>query len=313
MAITDVRRLRRLKISESKAAKGTIQLTGSEEFLVICDTANPSFSEIAQNTASWPKIGGPIPQINDAAFFSGFELNVTARQFAYLDEENEFAVSVVVQYDAKSEEEDGGGGDPQGGGSGGEAETWKRMSFQTQSATVPLTDEGLDGEKGGVPACNSAGDPVDGLTEDRALVKYTYTNTQVFLPDFAKLLTYVNKTNKSEFLGAPARTVRCMGFSGEYDDKNQLWSISVEFLYDPEEWVVKYFDAGFNEIVDGKRLAILDIQGNPVSKPVPLDGSGKAVDPGVIGTGSLAGDTTQLIAYPYLSVEMGNIFAEAGI
>lgn len=315
MAITDVRRLRSLKITESKSAKGTIQLSGTEEYLVLSDTANPAFSLIAADTASWPKIGGPIPQINDAAAFAGYVLNVTSRQFAYLDEENEFAVKVTVQYDAKADEETNSGGDPSGGGggSGTDADTWHRVSISTQTATVPLTDEGEDGTRGSKPATNSAGDPVDGLTEDRSLIKYTYTNTKVSEPDIPKLIEYTNTTNEKEFMGCKRRTLRCMGWSGEWDDRNQLWNISLEFMYDPKEWVVKYYDAGFNEIVDGKRRAILDVQGNPVSKPVPLDGNGVAIDPGVIGVGSEADGLYQLTAYPYLEKDFTNIFTECGI
>jgi hypothetical protein len=314
VAITDVRKLRSLALTESKSDKGSIQLTGSEEYLVLSDTANPSFSLIAQDNATWPKIGGPIPQINDAASFAGYDLYVTSRSFDYYDDENEFAVRVQVRYDAKAEE-DAGGGDPGGGGGGGgtDPDTWHRISISTQSATVPLTDEGENGDKGGIPACNSAGDPVDGLTEDRALIKMSYTNTKVSSPSFEKLLEYTNKTNESAFLGCPPRTLRCLGFSGEWDDRNQLWSISVEFMFDPEKWIVTYFDAGFNEIVGGERRAILDVQGNPVSKPVPLDGNGQAVEPHLVGTGSLAGDTAQLIAYPYLQKDFGNLFLECGI
>jgi len=314
VAITDVRRLRSLKVSETKSAKGSIQLTGTEEYLVLSDTANPAFSDIASDTASWPKIGGPIPQINDAAAFAGYTLNVTSRQFSYLDEENEFAVKVTIQYDAKADEETNAGGDPSGGGGGGtDPDTWHRVSISTQTATCPLTDEGVNGDRGGKPATNSAGDPVDGLTEDRSLVKYTYTNTKVEQPDFTKLIEYTNTTNEKEFMGCPRRTLRCLGFSGEWDDRNQLWTISVEFLYDPKQWVVTYYDAGFNEIVGGKRRAILDVQGNPVSKPVPLDGSGVAIDPGVIGVGSEASGLVELTAYPYLEKDFTNIFTECGV
>ncbi len=316
MAITDVRKLRSLTLTETKSDKGTIQLTGSEEYVAISDTANPSFSLIAQDTASWPKIGGPIPQINDSASFSGYDLYVTSRSLDYLDEENEFAVRIQVRYDAKSPEDAGGGGDPGGGGGGGaDPDTMHRISISTQSATVPLTNQGENGEfeDNPEPAYNSAGDPVDGLTEDRALVKYTYTNTKVDLPDFEELIAYTNTTNKTPFLGCPRRTLRCLGWSGEWDDRNQFWTISVEFLYDPKTWVVQYYDVGFNEIVSGERRAILDIQGNPVSKPVPLDGTGKAVDASLVGVGSLSGWLKTRYAYPYTEKEFANLIQDCNI
>jgi len=309
VAITDVRQLRSFQFEEAKASKGSIQQTGSVELLVLHD-APPDFGAIKTNTATWPNFyGRRIPQINDGENIGGVDFFVTRRRFEYYDDENEYAVKVTISYDSKSEDDTNESQQPQGG----DAETWKRISISTQSASVPLTDEGENGEKGGVPACNSAGDPVDGLTEDRSLVKLTYTNTKVPKPNFVKLMEYVNKTNDGAFLGAPRRRIRCMGFSGEFDDRNQLWSISVEFLYDEDQHVVKYFDAGFNEIVSGKRLAILDIQGNPVSKPVPLNGNGQAVDPGIVGLGSQAGDTAVRYAYPYREKNMANIFQECRI
>lgn len=314
MAITDVRKLRSLTLTETKSDKGTIQLTGVEEYLVISDSANPSFSEIAQNEATWPKISGRIPQINDQASFSGYDLFVTSRSFDYYDSENEFAVKVQVRYDAKSPE-DGGGEEPGGGGGGADPDTMHRISISTQSATVPLTNQGENGEfeDNPEPALNSAGEPVDGLTEDRALVKYTYTNTKADDPDFEDLLSYVNTTNKTDFLGCERRTLRCLGFSGEFDDRNQLWNISVEFLYDPKKWIVQYYDVGFNELVDGQRRAILDIQGNPVSKPVPLNSDGSAVDPGIIGVGSTEGWLRTKYAYPYTEKDFTDIFADCNI
>ena len=306
MAITDVRVLRRFQITEQKAQKGTIQYTASTELLVVCDST-PNFSEISNNTQSWPKIPGPIPQINDRATYNGYQLLVTKRDLEYLDEENEFIVKMTIGYDAKADEETNEDGEPKNT----DAETWHRVSMSTQSATVPLTDEGEDGDKGGVPALNSAKDPVDGLQEDRALVKYTYTNTKVVNPNFPKLLEYTNRTNRQPFMGAAVRTLRCMGFSGEWDDKNQFWTVSVEFLYDPETWAVKYYDVGFNEIVDGERRAILDIQGNPVSKPVALDGNGQAVP--IAQLDSQGGGPAVLAVYPYKQSDFANIFQECGI
>lgn len=312
MAITDVRRLRSLKITETKGAKGTIQLTGSETYLVISDTANPAFNDIATNTAVWPKIGGTIPQINDESLFAGYSVYVTNRSFEYLDEENEFAVKVTVQYDAKAEEDSTEAEMPSGDGAS--PQSWTRFTVTTQSAEVPLTDEGADGSQGGKPACNSAGDPVDGLTEDRALLKIAYINTKVFNPDFPRLLDYVNTTNDAEFMGCGRRTLRCLGFNADFDDKNQAWTVTVDFLYDPSEWVVKYYDAGFNEVVGGKRKAILDIQGNPVSKPVPLDGAGKQLPVEDIDLGQYAGSSlVKLTAYPYLEEDFSIMFLVGGI
>jgi hypothetical protein len=98
-------------------------------------------------------------------------------------------------------------------------------------------------------------------------------------PDFAALFTYLNTCNQITFLGAEPYTLRVTGYGAEFDQKNQVWSVSVEWTYNPADWKIRYYDAGYHEIVGGERRAIMDKGGNPVSKPVPLnnDGSAKAV------------------------------------
>jgi hypothetical protein len=158
---------------------------------------------------------------------------------------------------------------------------------------------------GQLPARNSAGDPVDGLEEESALVRLTYTNTQVLNPRFDQLLRYTNTCNNGEFLGGPEYSVRMTGWNGEYDQKNNVWTISIEFLYKPDLWELQYFDAGFNEVVGGDRKAILDKAGNPVGQPVPLDGNG--------GQLTIGSDPLVRYLYPYQKVNMAQIFSDCGI
>jgi len=108
--------------------------------------------------------------------------------------------------------------------------------------------------------------------------------------------------------------VRMMGWSGEYDQRNNVWSISVEFLFNPDGWQIEYFDVGFNEIIGTERKAILDKAGNPVSKPVPLDGGGQAQTI----NGSPSGDDkptapVTLEMYPYKIANLSQLFANCGI
>jgi hypothetical protein len=158
---------------------------------------------------------------------------------------------------------------------------------------------------GQLPASNSAGDPVDGLEEESALVRLTYTNTQVLSPRFDQLLRYTNTCNNGEFLGGPEYSVRMTGWNGEYDQKNNVWTIGIEFLYKPDLWEIQFFDAGFNEVVDGERKAILDQAGNPVGQPVPLDGNGAALP--------IGSEPYTRYLYPYQKVNMSQIFSDCGI
>jgi len=306
MALTDARILRSLKISESKADKGTKQISATQELLILSDTKDPSFNQILSDTTVWPNLGGSaLPQIDSVKVVNGVTLYVTSRSLSYF-KDNERAVVMELRYDAK-DPQDGGPEQPEGT----TPETWQKITIASQQVTKPaigwkrLEDVPAFSNAGQLPARNSAGDPVDGLEEESALVRLTYTNTQVLSPRFDELLRYTNTCNDGLFLGGPQYSVRMTGWNGEYDQKNNVWSISIDFVYKPDLWEIQYFDAGFNEVVGGDRKAILDKAGNPVGQPVPLDGNG-----GQLAIGS---DPLVRYLYPYQKVNMDQIFSDCGI
>ena len=316
MAITDVRILRSLKITESKSDKQTIQLSATQELLFIADTKDPPFNDILEDSNTWPNLGNTkVPQIDDKTVVKGVTLYVTNRELSYY-KDNERAIVMTLRYDAKSTEEQPeppNGTDPQ---------TWQKITVTSQQMTKPAVgwpslgavpgEVGGDGEGNG--AQNSAGDPVDGLEEDCAMVKMTYTNTQVLDPVFSELQRYTNRCNQGEFLGGADYTVRMIGWNAEYDQKNNVWSVSVEFLYNPDGWQIKYFDAGYNEIIDGQRRAILDKAGNPVSKPVPLNGGGQAQPINSSPSGDdKPTEPVTLELYPYKVADLELMFFNCGI
>lgn len=316
MAITDVRILRSLKISESKSDKGTIQLSATQDLLFIADTKDPAFNEVLEDTNTWANLGNAkVPQLDDETIVKGVSLNVTSRELSYY-KDNERAVVMSVRYDAKAAE-DTEPEKPQGT----DPETWQKITVTSQQMTKPaigwptrgaMPAENASGEGHG--AQNSAGDPVDGLEEDCGMVKLTYTNTQVLNPVFSELQRYTNRCNDGAFLGGGDYTVRMLGWNAEYDQKNNVWSVSVEFLYNPDGWQIQYFDAGYNEIIGGDRLAILDKAGNPVSKPVPLNGQGQAqtINPSPTGDQKPT-DPLTLELYPYKIADLSALFANCGI
>lgn len=317
MAITDARVLRSVKITESKGEKGSIQLSATEDYLVICDAKNPNFSEIMQDATTWPNLGNKkLPRIDDQITISGTELYVTSRDLSHY-QDNERAVVMSVRYDAKDTEA-GSEGDP----TGGDQDAWQRIQIQSADISVPARGwRGLANSKDqpastGKPAINSAGDPVDGLEEEASMLRFTYTNTVATNPAFDMLLHYTNKCNFGLInilgIGCNSYTVRCTGFNASYDQKNNVWSVTVELLYNPNGWEIRFYDAGFNEVIDGERVAILDKRGNPVSSPVALDGNGRAVAPEVIDD-SEAGGPAMRVLYPYVSTDLGNIFRDANI
>lgn len=316
MAIVDVRILRTLEITETKSDKLTIQLSATQDLLFIADAKDPAFNDILDDENTWPNLGNvKVPQLDDETVVKGITLYVTSRKLSYY-KDNERAVVMTIRYDAKAEEET-----PPDPPQGTDPGTWQRITVSSQQMTKPAIgwpSRGAvppeNGNDEGDGAQNSAGDPVDGLEEDCALVKLTYTNTQVLNPGFSELQRYTNRCNDGAFLGGNDYTVRMTGWNAEYDQKNNVWAVSVEFLYNPDGWQIRYFDAGYNEIVSGERRAILDKAGNPVSKPVPLDGSGSAASI----NGSATGDQKPtepftLELYPYKIAAMGNLFANCGI
>lgn len=316
MAITDVRILRSLKVSESKSDKGTVQLSATQDLLFIADTKDPAFNEVLEDTNTWANLGNAkVPQLDDETIVKGVSLNVTSRELSYY-KDNERAVVMSVRYDAKAPE-DTEPEKPQGT----DPETWQKITVTSQQMTKPaigwptrgaMPAENQAGEGNG--AQNSAGDPVDGLEEDCGMVKLTYTNTQVLNPVFSELQRYTNRCNDGLFLGGGDYTVRMLGWNAEYDQKNNVWSVSVEFLYNPDGWQIQYFDAGYNEIISGERRAILDKAGNPVSKPVPLNGQGQAqtINPSPTGDQKPT-DPLTLELYPYKIADLSALFANCGI
>lgn len=314
MAIVDVRVRRSVQLSEQTDDKNNVKTTASLELLVVSDTKDPLFSTILANTQSWPKIAGPIPQLNDEVTLNGKVLVVTQRDLEF-DGDSDRVVVMTIKYSSRQPKDDDND-DP----NNTDPETWKRITIQTQQMTEPAHGypslAQAQAQKNADFARNSAGDPVDGIEEDVALVRMTYTNTAVTTPNFQKLTSFVNTCNDSDFLGAKAYELRCTGWSGEYDQKNNVWSISLEFLYKRSGWQIEFYDVGFNEIIDGQRRAILDKAGNPVSKPVPLDGNGHAA---AIGDGNAAEDQFQPVPlsfrylYPYDAVDMSQIWRDCGI
>ena len=297
MAITDVRQLRSFRFAETQGDDGIITYTGSVDLLVISDTKDPSFAAIKANTSTWPGFfNRKIPQIGDTEPMGDISLNVVSREFQYY-KDNDRSVVVSIRYEYKPKEENPP--QPQ------QPEFFRKFTFQTVQTTQPASESVQDPNNPAKPPRNSADDPVDGLTEECALVRATYTNGRVVSPNFTTLWTYVNKINQIDFLGAPKWTVRCTGIGADYNEKSQVWSVNVEFTYKPDTWLIRYYDVGYNEIVNGERRAILDKAGNPVSKPVALNNNGTAKTPGQ--------EPDVLKIMPYEQVDLNAMFAACNI
>lgn len=317
--VVEVDQLHDTTVTETMTDRGAIEWTAKESYLVKLDARNSNFVAVADN--------GDVPQVGDNGSFGSRVLHVHTRTFSYY-KNNPTMCHVEVQYVGKQENEL----TPEPGQSQQDNEkepdnaaedptTWQKITVTTEQRQTLLTDHGKGGDKGeknqdgstqGVPATNTATDPIDGLTEDRALVKMVYADSMVAAPNFAQLLSYVNKINSDpKFLGGDERTVRCMGFSADYDQKGNVWSVSLEFLYDPKEHKVQCYNAGFNQKIDNKRVAIMTDDGlHPVSKPVMLKLDGTAMP---IADAADPANLILLDFYPYQVKEFKNIWADCGL
>lgn len=299
MAIKDVVILYEDAVEEAKAEKGCVRRLGQRVLLAKTDTKNPSFTDIAENDTTWPGLGNQkIPQINDEHMFGSYKLFVRSRKFSWF-KGTEYGVQIDVQYE--SVDEDGEQQQPEDGN----PQTWKRISISSSQITVPANESREEEGIPPKPITNSAGDPVDGLEEETAIAVMKYTNTFAVDPNLPKFYEYMNTVNQSQFLGAAQRTLRVTGFSADFDDATQVWQVSLELTYNPKQWRIPYYDAGYNEIVGGERRAILDQRGNPVSQPVPLDNTGQAK--------SVGQDPDVLYVYPYEQKNFANMLNDLRI
>ena len=277
MAFYDVVLLYEDAFEESKGGKDRGTFTINRTLLAKSDTKNPSFVTIGNSTAGWPGLNGEaIDQLNGLRNFDGIVARCASRKFSWYSG-TESGVQIDLTYEGLSpyvNTESGGSEQPRTL----ETVTWRRIGISTSQITVPATNGLDDPEYNGKTFTNSAGDPVDGLEEEASLAVLKYTNEYNPNPALYRIWHWLNSCNDTEFLGAPPYTLKVTGFSAEFDDKTMLWKTALEITFNPKGWEIPFYDAGFNEIVaDGPSLvrkAIKDINGNPVSQPVPLNGLG---------------------------------------
>ena len=134
-----------------------------------------------------------------------------------------------------------------------------------------------DGNDSPAVIVNSAGDPLEGLEKELAEWRITISGNRA---DFDKSLAsdYLNTINLDTYSGLAPGTVKCQGISGSRKielvsgSKLVYWEVNVELAHRGENWRLKTWDVGFNEIISGERKKILDAAKKEVSQPVALSG-----------------------------------------
>ena len=131
MQILEIRSMREMRLTESLGEKGKIQVTASEELLVVTDTAFPDFASAAENQFPFAPYNAPIPRIGLQLLYGGYLLTCSNRQWSHV-EDAERCLKVVIEYTALSDEQ----AEPEKPQEG-DSETWQNMSLESYAIEKP--------------------------------------------------------------------------------------------------------------------------------------------------------------------------------
>ena len=189
-----------------------------------------------------------------------------------------------------------GGGDAGGGGgsatsptirnSGPPPDAWTvRTSFvQTQTQELyKIVGNAISANK--VPVENTAKTLFEYVEVERPIVGFRLTRSYTDLSYLSEIYDYTGRTNSDVFLGLQPRTVVCRGASAskrtDSDGSGNVqawWEVQWEFEYDKEGHDYKLQSLGYQELKNGKKVNILDDEGDPIAEKANLDANGKKTD-----------------------------------
>jgi len=124
---------------------------------------------------------------------------------------------------------------------------------------------------------NSAGDYFDPpvvIDDSRPTLKIV-RNEQTFSPQYAD--TFKDTLNKFVFFDYAPLTVKCLPITGELEYNpvcGFYYVVTYEFEIDPNGWKKLILDQGLRLIDGTKQKPAVDVNGQPVTSPVLLDGMG---------------------------------------
>jgi hypothetical protein len=133
--------------------------------------------------------------------------------------------------------------------------------------------------------CNSADEPFDPPIQeefyDYALVikrnesAFSMSSAQAFFNKVnSDSLSVLNK--QGQVLTFAAGKVRCKSIQADEQRHGPTWyyAVTYEFVVREDGWKRRILDQGFRKKVSGAYTAIADSEGNPVTQPMKLNGSG---------------------------------------
>lgn len=119
------------------------------------------------------------------------------------------------------------------------------------------------------------------VDDSRTLIKVV-RNEPILTYDFTLAELYNDKVNNATWNGYAAKTVKCSGIvpgKAQYDSNTQTWYFAVTYTFEVnrDTWTRNLLDQGFCVLDSSsppKQKAVKGVDGQPVSDPVLLDGSG---------------------------------------
>lgn len=140
-------------------------------------------------------------------------------------------------------------------------------------------------DRDGKHVLNKAQVPYDPPLEKRAsrVVLEFVRNESSF--DGSLALQFVNRVNSALYSGANPGTLLCSEITGEeaFFNGASYWIVNYVFEYNPAGWQPRLLEQSLIEIGDdGGWYRIKDGDDEPITAPVPIDSSGKEIDPGLL-------------------------------
>jgi hypothetical protein len=138
-------------------------------------------------------------------------------------------------------------------------------------------------DRNGNPVINSAGDYFDPpitIDDSRPTLRIV-RNEQQYSPTYA--LSWKDTLNTDSFFGFPPLSVKMSTPLGELEYNpicGFYYVVTYQFEINPNGWKKWILDQGMRQIVSGVKQKILDDQGEDISSPALLDGTGVKLQTG---------------------------------
>lgn len=282
MSVTSVEEISEDTTSDRKQTKPTppeYEYRAVRLFRVYTDSLNDT-PVTAETASSIPTIGSAYPGDTTRRVQS-----VSARR----EQANRLVYVVTVEYSSKATEGDAVAAE-------NPLSRPREVSWDFEESTEPIYDDGA-----GTAITNSANITFDPPIQEKVSdLVMTYTkNFATF--DAPKFIDYKDAVNNDPFQVPGGYTIdpgvaKIVGFSANEQTENNItfFRITIKIAFRPNYsngnsgWTRNIVDEGRVRLNpygvlpwQDKYIAILDAQGQPVTDPVPLDGTGQPLEPGL--------------------------------